>query len=216
MYPIGWGSYNLDGYGYLQPVIYYFSSANARDGNSFANISLAANNQWTTASVLDPALANTPIGGSTYCQPGETPLECEYRVVKPSVALILLGTNDLHTRGVGEFRANLERIVQITIDRGIIPVLSTIPNRPGYDVNAYNQAIRGVAGAFDIPLWDYYGAMAGAPNSGLSADNMHPSNAPRDYSASADFRAENLIYGYTIRNLTALMVLDAVWRAALG
>jgi hypothetical protein len=33
---------------------------------------------------------------------------------------------------------------------------------------------------------------------------------------SADFRTYNLGYGYVIRNLTALQMLDAVWTAAQG
>ena len=213
--PIGHGSYTLADYGFLQPVIAYYSVANARDGNSFANVSIAADNGWNTGSLLDPELANNPVFWDPQCGPNETPLRCEYRVVKPAIALIMLGTNDVVQLPVEVYRANLERIVQISIDRGVIPVLSTIPERPGSDVGPYNAAVRSIASAHDIPLWDYWSVMADAPNQGISHDNIHPSEAPGDHSASADFNQGNLGYGYNLRNLTALMVLDALWRQVI-
>jgi hypothetical protein len=41
-------------------------------------------------------------------------------------------------------------------------------------------------------------------------DGVHPSPAPAGH--NADFQPQYLGYGYTIRNLTALQALDAVWR----
>jgi hypothetical protein len=216
LYPFGWGTYNLRGYGKLQAVVNYFAQADARDGNnSFSNPSLAAYNGITTGGILDPNNAWTQV-----CQSGETPLECEYRIIKPSVALIMLGTNDVVSTSLDTFRSNLSRIVQITIDRGIIPVLSLIPIRQGYENNipAFNQVIVDTAAANDIPLWNFGGALRGLDNNGLS-DGIHPSappgNGPEDYAAAADFTSDNLRYGYTVRNLTALQVLDAVWRRAM-
>lgn len=214
-YPIGHGTYTLADYGFLQPVIDYFSASNARDGNSFANVSLAADNGWNTGSLLDQELANYPVIWDPQCQPGEVPLTCEYRVVKPAIALIMLGTNDVVQLSVDVYRANLERIVQMTIDRGIVPVLSTIPERPGTDVGPYNAAVRSIASSYDIPLWDYWSVMVNAPSQGISPDLIHPSEAPGDHSASADFNEGNLGYGYTLRNLTALIVLDALWRQVI-
>jgi len=212
LYPFGWGTYNLGPYQHLQTAVNFFSTTNAREGNSFANVSLAADNGWTTRDLLDPARAR---GG--VCQAGETPLACEYRVVKPSVALILIGTNDVASVPVNEYAGNLQRIVQITIENGIIPVLSTIPTRFGYDVTPYNQTIIQTAQANGIPLWDYWSAMQLLPNGGLSADGMHPSYpSETDFAAAANFTGDNLQYGYVIRNLTALEALDAVWRYVLS
>lgn len=39
------------------------------------------------------------------------------RVVRPSVALILIGTNDVANVPLDEYRNNLQRIVQISLDR---------------------------------------------------------------------------------------------------
>ncbi len=212
LYPFGWGSYNLGVYQHLQSAINFFSTTNAREGNSFANISLTADNGWTTRDVLNPAKA-----GGGICQAGETPLECEYRVVKPSVSLILIGTNDVAVVPVDEYRNNLQRIVQISVDKGVIPIVSTIPNRSGFDVSPYNQTIVQIAAANSIPLWDYWRAMQVLPNTGLSNDGVHPSfPSPTDFAMSANFNGDNLNYGYVIRNLTALEVLDAVWRQILS
>jgi lysophospholipase L1-like esterase len=216
LYPIGWGTYNLRGYSNLQAVVNFFASADARDGNnSFSNPSLAAYSGITTAGILDPNSAWKQV-----CQGGESPLECEYRVIKPSVALIMLGTNDVPSVSLDTYRSNLGSIVQISVDRGIIPVLSLIPVRQGYEdkIPAYNQAIADTAAAYDIPLWNFGGALGGLANNGLG-DGIHPSVPPghgtEDYSATADFSDENLRYGYTVRNLTALEVLDVIWRQVM-
>lgn len=215
--PIAWNAYNLRDYGGLQDVIAYFSAAGVRTANSFANESLAARGGWTTANVLDPNSATPGI-----CQGGETPLACEYRVDMPAVALIMLGTNDMASIPLGVFRGNLSAIAQISIDRGVIPVLSTIPTRCGFEgaVPGFNQAIVDTARQYDVPLLDYASAMGGLPGGGVSSDCIHPSSAPgnsqEDYGASTDFTGFNLQFGYTMRNLTALEALDAVWRQAMN
>jgi hypothetical protein len=211
-YPIGWGAANLHQYQGLLPVVEFFSAANARDGNSFANISLSADNGWTTRSVFDPAHANPEI-----CTPGEMPLICEYRIVRPAVALVLLGTNDVAELSAEAYRANMRNIVTISISRGIIPVLSTLPQRQGYEqqVAEFNAVIWELAHEYGIPLWDYGLAMNRLPNAGLSADGVHPSWPPGDFSAAADFSATNLRYGYTLRNLTALLALDILWKQVI-
>lgn len=212
LFPIGWGTYNLRGYSSLQGVVNYFSTEAARDNNnSFANPSLVAYNGLSTRGALDPSVAWGQV-----CESGETPLECEYRIVRPSVALIMLGTNDMSLMPLETYRAHLERIVQISIDRGVIPVLSYIPMREGYadSVAVFNQTIASVARAYDVPLWNYASAMQNLDASGLG-DGIHPSFPPGEIAAAADFTPENLRYGYTVRNLTALQVLDAIWRQVM-
>jgi hypothetical protein len=212
--PIGWGAYNLRDYVALQPVINHFLSGSARTSNPFANESLAAAFGWTSADVL--ASASYPL-----CQPGESWLHCEYRVNMPSLALIMIGTNDLQYGAVNTFRPNLAAIVQTSIDMGVIPIISTIPNRVGYEhsVGSFNQVIVEVAGTYGVPLWDYHAAMEALPGGGLSEDGIHPSfpigTYPNDYGAAADFTPNNLRFGYTVRNLTALQALDSVWRGTM-
>lgn len=209
LYQFGWGTYSLHEYSYYQAVINHFVST------SFSNESLAARSGWTTSTLLDPSQAS---GG--VCQPGEMPLVCEYRVVKPSIALIMIGTNDIGRNSAAQYQANLERIVQITIDMGVIPVLSTIPPKVGAEseVNKFNQIIISVAYAYDIPLWDFYTATSALPNRGLDPDGVHPSFVGSEYSnytPSADFTPQNLQYGFPLRNLMALQVLDLILRQVI-
>lgn len=211
--PLGIGGLRLDAYGYLGDVFNHFSRTTARTHNSFANLSLAARNNWTSYDVLNPA--NNPPG---VCPADMLPLVCEYTLTKPSIALIMFGTNDVAWVEPEAFSVNLDTIIQISVDMGVIPVLSTIPDKisgeGGGNVDHFNRIIRDAAGRHGIPLWDYWSAMQGLPNRGISTDGIHPSFDPRS-GETGIFTPEGLVYGYNMRNLTALMVLDAVWRGAM-
>lgn len=213
--PIGVGGLQIHGYTSLQPVIDYYMTTPARTNNSFANSSLATGGGWTTRIVLDPAFAMPGV-----CQPGESPLVCEYRVVKPAVALIMFGTNDAGYLSDAEFVANLQTIVQTSIDMGVIPVLSSIPDNlassgMGGRALHFNSLIRSVAVAYRVPFWDYWSALQTLPNKGIGGDGVHPSINPATFEAGI-FSASELQYGMNMRNLTALMVLDAIWRQVLS
>jgi GDSL-like lipase/acylhydrolase family protein len=208
--PISEGFYNLGDYQYLQGVINHFSTIEARDGkSSFDTVSLAAGVGWPAHAAVDAHFADPGL-----CLTDETPLACEYRLIRPSIALIMFGTNDVSRFDADLYKGNLQQIVQASIEMGVIPVISTIPNRVGFEdkVDQFNRVILETATRFSIPLWDYYAAMVTLPDGGLNADGTHPTIPPYGERGSADFRANNLYYGYVIRNLTALQVLDAVWR----
>jgi uncharacterized protein YraI len=211
--PIGNGSYSLGQYGYLAGAISFFSGPNARGANPYLAASVAARNGWSTESVLSPANADPNV-----CKPGETPLACEYRLVRPSVALIMFGTNDSGGMPIETFRANLQTIVQISINMGVIPVLSTIPSKhynPATDerVTDFNLVIVATAQAYDIPLWNYWKAMSVLPGEGLASDGVHPSLAWDGLNTVFD--PDHLKYGFPVRNLTALQVLYTLWQQVL-
>lgn len=209
--PVGAGNLDLYTYTYLQPVVTFFSQTTARDHNSFANSSLAAWPGWTSFDLLDPARASPEV-----CRTGESPLLCEYRVTRPALALIMIGTNDVK-RGTDNvtYRANLESIVQLSINMGVIPILSTIPDFPGSTtrVGELNTIIASVATENGLPIWNYWAMMRDLPNQGISADQVHPSAPPNG--ETGIFTLDNLQYGYTMRNLSALMILDELWKGAL-
>jgi uncharacterized protein YraI len=201
---IGRGIYTLGAYGSLQRVIDTFNSG----FNSFTHVSAAAGPGWTTMVALEPRFRNTAI-----CQTEISSVECELDRVKPAVALIQLGTNDMQYISADVFAYNLTRIVDICIDKGVVPVLATIPYREGFgeSVDAFNNVIRGVAASRDIPVWDVKAALDGLPNRGLSGDGIHPSSAPGGYADSANFaNSEALRAGYVARNLAALQILNTV------
>ena len=201
--PFDVGSFSLGAYDYLSPTISYFAGSFSRD-------SASAVGSFSTAKVLDPAFADGR------CTGGESPLACEYRLHKPSVALILLGTGDQHAwQG---FEARYRQIIEYTLAQGIVPVLITkaddlesLENTapPGFT----NGVIRALAVEYDVPLLDLRMAVDGLPNRGCLPDGFHY-NTPPD-GRSAYFDDDHLRYGYTVRNLTALQVLDALRRYVL-
>jgi uncharacterized protein YraI len=167
MVPFDQDSYDLGPYADLQATLTYFRGSFARD-------SIAAQGGFSTAKVLDPANAGSQ------CAPGETPLACEYRQQKPSVALILLGTGDQHDwQG---FEARYRQIIEYTIGQGIVPVLMTKADdlestedtaSPGY----INGVIVRLSREFDVPLLNLRQAVEPLPNRGCQADGFPASPA---------------------------------------
>ncbi len=206
--PISAGDYSLGQYGELGETIRYFGR------ETFAIQSAAVHIGWTSGAVLDPTLADW-----TICELGKSPLECEYRRTRPAAALIMLGSNDVAAgTALDDYRANLRRIVDISLDRGVIPILSTIPPMPalGADdttVRAFNEIVRQMAIRDGLPLVDLWAALVDLPDQGISADGIHP-NAPPD-GRSTTFDDAHLAYGYTVRNLLSLQVLDELRRLVL-
>lgn len=209
---IGVGKFELGAYGSLGAVIEFYRGGEVRGANSFTVTPIAAGAGWTTESLLTPGFAYKEACNF------EAPLICEYKLSKPAVALILIGTNDSGSGSADAYGNNLRTIVQTSLDMGVIPVLSTLPPKrideeQSRRVDLYNRVIRQVALQYEIPLWDFFYAMDRLPNGGMSADGLHPSVPPdgRVYR----FSAENLNYGYTLRNLQALQALDTIWRLAM-
>jgi hypothetical protein len=196
--PFDTGNFSLGSYSDLALTINYFKG-------SFSRISSAAVGGFSTAKVLDPANDRGP------CNPGETPLACEYRVNKPSVALILLGTGDQHSwQG---FEARYRTVIEYTIQQGIVPVLMTKADdleskEDTAPVGFTNDTIRRLAKEYDVPLLDLRQAVTPLPNLGCGPDGFHY-NSPPD-GQTANFDAAHLTYGFNMRNLTALQALDAL------
>jgi len=176
---------------------------------SFTRPFFAAGNGWGADRLLQPGYSNPGTCGS------DSPIVCEYKQAKPAIALIMIGTNDSGGVDPAVYEANLRQIVQISIDMGVIPVLSTIPPKQNTAWNAaraneWNGIIRLVAQQYDVPLMDYWAALQGLPGQGISEDGIHPSFPPGGNTAR--FTLDGLNYGYTMRNLIALQALNALWR----
>jgi hypothetical protein len=207
--PFAGDSYDLGKDDELQSTIRYFRGPNGRGDNPFAARSEAVHVGWMTETVLDPYYADLGI-----CQLDESPLVCEYRINKPSVAVIMLGTNDITGgRTLDTFTTNVRRIIDISEDMGVIPILSTIPpnlldEQMNAQVEQFNAALIKIAKDEQIPWMDFWHALQGVPDYGISADGLHP-NAPPDGN-SAIFDSDHLQYGYTIRNRVTLRALDRV------
>ncbi len=188
--------YRLGEYAYLQETIEYFAG-------SFIRTSVAAGRGWNASSVLSPLWADP-----AQCQPGETPLDCELRLHRPSLAFVMLGTNDRWHQDV--FEDSLRRILERLLERGVVPILATKADNLEGD-NSLNATIARLAIEYDLPLWNFWLAVQPLPGHGLQEDGAH---ITWNYNYFDDPRA--LQAGWPVRNLTALQALDAVWRALSG
>jgi hypothetical protein len=221
---IGCQSEDLGDYSSLASTISFFRATTFPVGysdvwcgvaNSFSAASVSADSGWSA----DYALAVLNPLPSGCAAPNNTALLCELKRKKPSIVLIMYGTNDLERyNDLNAFRTQLTSIVQKSVAAGVIPVLSTIPARTdGFAgrVASYNAAIIAVAQANDIPLWNYWLALQDPSviNQGISADGIHP-NIYLD-NLGANFTTTGLQYGYNQRNLTAVQVLAAIKRIVI-
>lgn len=187
-------NYRLGKFSYLQATIDH-------EAGSFGRTSAAVKKGMHTWSQFDPTW-NVP----DLCAPDEGPLACEVRLHNPSIAIIRLGAND--TDFPSTFEKNLGLIVKYCLDRGIIPVLGTKPDRHEGNSNLINNLIRKTASAYSIPLWDYDLLAGTIPGRGLEPDGIHMlGGGTRDYTSGVAMQE-----GDALEDLTALMMLDEIRR----
>jgi hypothetical protein len=186
------GSYDLGPYQNLKPVVEYFHG-------SFGRVGTAAKRGFNTQRILDSSESDLD-----RCESGESPLTCELRLHRPAFALLSLGTNQVWQPE--EFEAGMRQILDILLSNNIVPILSTKGDNLEGD-HRINQTVACLAREYDIPLWNFWAAIQPLPNHGLQPDLEHLTYGITDF---ADEHA--MQSAWTVRNLTALQALDAVWR----
>ena len=190
-FDLGPNAYDLGPFSDLQTVIQYFSG-------SFGRKSLAAGQGYTASSAISMIMADPSV-----CRVNETPLLCEYRLNKPSFALIMFGTNDTHNSR-SAFEANMRWIINYSIKNGVVPVLATKADNLEGDMSI-NAIIAKLAIEYDIPLWNFWAAVHQLPGQGLEGDGAHLTYFPDNFEDS-----QALQFAFPVRNLTALQMLDAL------
>ncbi len=203
---------NLGNYGYLQGTIDYYRAGSVRPAdpsiNAFnANSAAASDAEFNADQLITPVVLEPRCEGVA-----ATPLGCEYAVTKPAIALISFDPANVVYMDPSVFRSTLQSLVQTTMtEYGVIPVLATIPATQGVSteqLTEYNRAIVEVAtqfGGTGIPLWNLWRAMQ---ERGIDRPAQ---TAPE---GAANLTEGALSYGFNMRNLTALQVLDTVRQAA--
>ena len=191
-YDLDPGNYQLGPFTGLQSVIDHFSG-------SFGRVGTAAGSGYNTTIILGPVPA-----GTRGCNPGESHLDCDLRVYHPSFAIISLGTNQVWQPEV--FEPGLRQIIERLLQAEVVPILSTkADNKEGnYRINTI---IARLAYEYSLPLWNFWRAVQPVPAHGLQADHEHLTYAYSDFSNPVNF-----LFAWPWRNLTALQVLDSVYR----
>lgn len=190
-FDLGPDNYRLGNYETeLSPVISYYAG-------SFNRTSLAARPGFTAASLLAPIWADKQV-----CQKDETPLACEYRVQRPLVAFILLGSNDASNPKT--FEGHMRKVIEYTIAQGILPVLGTkADNVEGNQ--QINRTIARLSAEYGVPLWNFWAAVQGLPKRGLQDDGIHLTFGTPQFDDPAMMQN-----AWPVRNLNALQILERV------
>ncbi len=201
-----------DGHDYLPTLLWMGASPNSADNplHNFKGGSYCNDSGWrvpTALAVVDDAIARA----------------------NPSWSLTMYGTNDIRQSGwsPSDYDAQLERLIRINIDAGIVPVLSTIPPCTGYDarVAEANTVVRALAARMHIPLVDLHGVfMALHPDdwaSVLLGDGVHPSYlGGAGELAETAHNAAGLFYqrdsGYNIRSMLTVDIAEKLRAIVFG
>jgi hypothetical protein len=212
--PFSDGDFDLGAYSALSETLKHFAGTPARNGqnwqkDSFATIGLAATGGFNIVGPLDVTWANPE-----WCAGSENPLACEYRVAQPSFAVLMFGTNDVPYTEAATYDFYLRTIVAKTLERNIVPLLSTFPTRPEDEAKSklLNQIVIKVAQDYAVPLMNLNRALEPLPHHGVDPNDTIHLSVPPDERVDV-FSEANLQYGFTVRNLVTLQALDAVWRA---
>ena len=195
-FDLGERYYDLGSYQGLHSVIDYF-------GGSFKRVGTAARRGFNTQKILDPSLDD-----SSQCASAESPLLCELRLQRPAFAILSLGTNQVWKPD--EFEAGMRQILDILLTQNVVPILSTKGDNLEGD-HRINRTIACLAQEYNVPLWNFWAAIQPLPNHGLQPDLEHLSYGITDFNDSDAMQS-----AWTVRNLTALQALDAVWRGVMS
>jgi hypothetical protein len=196
MFDDGERYYDLGPFPDLTSAIEYFHG-------SFRRIGIAARRGFNTNRILDSAWSD-----GNLCQPNESPLACELRLQRPAFAIVSLGTNQVWEPE--QFESGMRQILDLLIAENVVPILSTKGDNLEGD-HRINRAVACLSQDYEAPLWNFWAAIQPLPNHGLQPDLEHLTYGITDFD---DERAMQT--AWTIRNLTALQALDAVWRAVTG
>lgn len=213
--PLAEGKTEWGEYAALKRVVEQFKGVPARSeqgwrDDSFATTTIASAGGFNVAGPLDATWADPK-----WCKSGEHPLACEYRLAKPSIAVIMFGTNDVTATEPPDFERYLRDILSETLKHNILPLLNTFPARPENPEKsqALNQIVVKVGREMDVPVINFQRAIAGLPNKGVDPNNTTHLSLPAG-ARSDVFTTDGLKGGANMRNLVTLQALDAVLQAA--
>jgi hypothetical protein len=170
---------------YLQGTIDNFAGSFGREG-------FALHGGFTFPSVFSPIRADPQ-----FCNPGETPIACEFRVYKPTFVFIAMEFR-WWGRTPENYEDYLRQAVELALEKGIVPILATKADNREFDHSINLTTVR-VAYEYDLPLWNFWLAVQPLPNHGIK-------NYPYGFHTT--------LTAWGVRSYTGLQTLDSLWRAA--
>ena len=186
---------------------------NDTDGWWLARTDLPGGRSYTACSGIR---ADEMLSGGKSNMP---PLEKLLDQYKPQIVVLMLGTNDASAgRKVEDFRQDITKAVQLMIDRGIVPILSTIPPHVGKSelAHSYNDALRFMSKKASLPLVDFEAEiLTRRPNDWdgtlLSKGDVHPTANQGSATPASEPTAENpASSGYLLRGWLSVKKIGEV------
>lgn len=138
--------------------------------------------------------------GQYGCGFGETPVDCELRVQRPSFVIIQIGSH-FESRNTEYLR----RIINQLIAQGVVPILATKADNRELDFRV-NRDMALLAEEFELPLWNFWASLSDLPNRGLYTRKDRPLQGDIYLTDEAQ----------EIHRMTGLEALNIVWRTATG
>jgi len=188
----------LEGWDALRPAIERIRAARVAGRSSFTRESQAA----VVGRSVHQLMRGSP-----------SPVVQEVRDLSPRYALVMFGGNDIEIGRLDLYSTQMLALVDLLIQRGVVPILSTIPPRgddaeSNREVPRYDAMVEAIARSRRVPLIDLNRAMRSLPQQGLASDGVHP-NAPvvRGRARACDFTEHGLQYGMNVRNLLTMQTL---------
>lgn len=195
--PMTRGDHDLGPYDFLQPTIDFFAP-------NLVTESVASRVGLSTYGIFDPFWA------TEVCESGESPLQCEIRRSRPSIALIIFGPNDMRVISEEEYGVQMRLMVEESLNNGVIPVLTTFSTHPDeeyYWVSLrFNSVLIDIATEYEIPLINLWSASRELPDYGLDEDMIHLNHSGFEYLIYST--GHETYYGMSLLNLLALRTLD--------
>ena len=99
------------------------------------------------------------------CQPGETPLACEFHATRPSIVLISMETG-FEGRTAAVYEKYMRQIIEYALEQGALPILATKADNFEGD-QSINLTTAKLAVEYDLPLWNFWRAVQSLPNHGM-------------------------------------------------
>lgn len=168
---------------YLEKMIEYFRDSFSREG-------AAVRGGFTAAAVLSAVRSDPDL-----CAPGETPLDCEWRIQNPSIAFINLET--WREEGtVDRYETYLRKIVEFCIENGTLPIIIMKADKAEAETHVINPAMARIAYEYDIPIINFWQAAQYLDNLGIDPERegFHLSDE-----------------GYDRKQILALRTLYKIW-----
>lgn len=138
--------------------------------------------------------------GEYGCQFGETPVDCELRIHRPSFVIIQIGSH-FESRNTEYLR----RVINQLLEQGVIPILATKADNREKD-NRINGDMALLSAEFNLPLWNFWASLSDLPNRGLFTRKDRPLQGDIYLTDEAK----------VIHRETGLDALNIVWRVATG